>query len=264
MFDARFGDGRLAHPVEGVLRMVERGACRVADQVVTVHEPYRAELAAHGVPAEKITVVMNAPSTEMIEIARAAAKDEQHRESFVVAYHGTVTHWYGVDLIVEAIAGLQDRVPNIRGLILGEGDALPSVEALAHSAGVASRIEFPTTLVAQVEAVSRVAGANCGVIPNRDSRLNRFALSSKLLEYVALDIPVVVSRLDTLAAHFAADEVTFFDPGEAESLAGAIAWVAEHPAEAREKAKRARRRAEAYSWATSRARLLETLSSAAS
>src|ERR671936_2737189 len=116
---------------------------------------------------------MNAPSTEMIKIARAAAKDEQHRESFVVAYHGTVTHWYGVDLIVEAIAGLQDRVPNIRGLILGEGDALPSVEALAHSAGVASRIEFPTTLVAQVEAVSRVAGSNTATTSSSAPRPHR-------------------------------------------------------------------------------------------
>jgi glycosyltransferase involved in cell wall biosynthesis len=98
------------------------------------------------------------------------------------------------------------------------------------------------------------------VIPNRDSRLNRFALSSKLLEYVALDIPVVVSRLETLAAHFDSDEVTFFEPGDPESLAEAIAWVAEHPAEAREKAGRARRRAEAYSWPASRARLLEALS----
>ncbi len=54
--------------------------------------------------------------------------------------------------------------------------------------------------------------------------------------------------------------MTFFEPGKVESLAEAIAWVAEHPAEAREKAERARRRAEAYSWAASRGRLLEALS----
>jgi glycosyltransferase involved in cell wall biosynthesis len=260
MFDARFGDGRFARPVERVLRAVERGACSIADQVITVHDPYRDELVANKVPAGKIAVVMNAPPTEAVELARAAAANGQHSGSFVVAYHGTVTHWYGVDLVVEAIARLEDRIPNLRGLILGEGDALPSAEALAHSTGVASRIEFPTTLLSQAEAVCRVAGASCGVIPNRQSRLNRFALSSKLLEYVALDIPVVVSRLETLAAHFSSDEVTFFEPGDVESLAEAIAWVAERPAEAREKAERARRRAEAYAWPASRERLLEALS----
>jgi glycosyltransferase involved in cell wall biosynthesis len=264
MFDARFGSGRLARPVERVLRAVERGACLLADRVITVHNPYREELAANGVPADKIVVVMNAPSDGLVEAGRAAAANGQHSRSFVVAYHGTVTHWYGVDLLVEAIANLEDRIPNLRGLILGEGDALPAAEELAHRAGVASRVEFPSSLVSQVEAVSRVAGASCGVIPNRRSRLNRFALSSKLLEYVALEIPVVVSKLDTLAAHFDADEVTFFEPGDVESLAEAIAWVAEHPEEAREKAKRARRRAEAYSWRSSRARLLDALSSRAS
>jgi glycosyltransferase involved in cell wall biosynthesis len=260
MFNARFGGGRFARPVERILRAVERGACSVADSVITVHDPYRAELAANGVPSAKIAVVMNAPTTDAVDLARTAAANGQHSESFVVAYHGTVTHWYGVDLLVDAIARLKDRIPNLRALILGEGDALSSVEALADRAGVASRIDFPDALVSHAEALCRVAGASCGVIPNRPSRLNRFALSSKLLEYVSLDIPVVVSRLETLAAHFDSDEVTFFEPGDVDSLAEAIAWVAEHPAEAREKAKRAQQRAEAYSWPASHARLLETLS----
>jgi glycosyltransferase involved in cell wall biosynthesis len=102
------------------------------------------------------------------------------------------------------------------------------------------------------------------VIPNRRSRLNRFALSSKLLDYVELGIPVVVARLETLAAHFSPEEVTFFEPDDPQALAEAIAWVADHPIEAREKAVLARRRAEEYSWSTSRARLLEALSCAAS
>jgi len=259
LFNARFGGKRWAQPLERILRAVERGACSIADRVITVHDPYRGELAANGVPPEKIAVVMNAPTTDALELARGAAANGQHSGAFVVAYHGTVTHWYGVDLFVEAIALLEDRIPQLHGLILGEGDALSSVEALARRKGVESRIEFPDTLVSHVEALCRVAGASCGVIPNRPSRLNRFALSSKLLEYVSLGIPVVVSKLETLAAHFSSDEVTFFGPGDPYALAEAIAWVAEHPAEAREKAERAQRRAEGYSWARSRARLLEAL-----
>ena len=260
MFDARFGGRRLAGAVERALRIVERGACSVADRVVTVHDPYREELAAHGVPSDKIAVVMNAPATDAVERARAAAATRRDSESFVVAYHGTVTHWYGVDLIVEAIARLEERVPCLRGLILGEGDALASAEALAHTLGVKTRIEFSREYVSHDEALRLVAGASCGVIPNRRSRLNRFALSSKLLDYVALGIPVVVARLETLGAHFSPDEVTFFEPGDVESLAEAIAWVAQHPDEAREKAEHARKRGEDYSWSKSRTRLVEALS----
>jgi glycosyltransferase involved in cell wall biosynthesis len=262
LFNARFAGGRRSQLVEGLLYAIERGACAVANEVVTVHEPYRAELAAHGVPAEKITVVMNAPTPD--SVARAQAERIGHpADAFVVAYHGTVTRWYGVDLVVEAIAKLQERVPEIRGLVLGEGDALPEVEALAERLGISSRIEFPTELVSQAEAICGVAGATVGIIPNRPTPLNRFALSSKLLEYVSLGIPVVVSRLETLAAHFDPDEVTFFEPGRSDSLADAIAWVAEHPEEARAKALRAHARAAEYSWERSRGELLGALSAAA-
>jgi glycosyltransferase involved in cell wall biosynthesis len=259
MFDARFAPGRRSQLAQRFLYVVERAACAVANEVVTVHGPYRDELAAHGVPAEKITVVMNAPAPESVARARAAAENGKRMEGFVAAYHGTVTQWYGVDLLVEAIARLTDRVPGIRGLILGEGDALPEVEALAQRLGVGSRIEFPARLVSQAEAICRVAGASVGVVPNRPTRLNRFALSSKLLEYVSVGVPVVVSRLQTLEAHFGPDEVTFFTPGDPQSLAEAIAWVAEHPEEAREKAVRAERRAERYAWPENRARLLKAL-----
>ena len=74
----------------------------------------------------------------------------------------------------------------------------------------------------------------------------------------------MVARLETLEAHFSSDEVTFFEPDDPAALAEALAWVAEPPEEARQKAERARARAQAYSWATSREHLLEALSCAAS
>jgi glycosyltransferase involved in cell wall biosynthesis len=259
MFEARFGRRFSARLATRMLRSVERGACALADRVVTVHRPYRDELARDGVPPRKITVVMNAPDPDVIDRARNAAGARATSNSFVVGYHGTVNHWYGVDLLVEAIARLEEHIPDMSGLVIGEGDALGTVEHLARRLGVDDRIEFSRAYVSNADALRRIALASCGVIPNRHSRLNRFALSSKLLEYVALGVPVVVARLETLAAHFGPEEVTFFDPDDAESLALAMAWVAQNPADAREKAERARRRAEAYSWPESRARLLKAV-----
>jgi glycosyltransferase involved in cell wall biosynthesis len=110
-------------------------------------------------------------------------------------------------------------------------------------------------------ALATVADANCGVIPNRPVQINRFALSSKLFEYVELEIPVVVSHLETLAAYFDPAEVTFFEPGNADALAGAVRWVYDNPGEARQKAKRAKARAEAYSWSQGREALQQLYAS---
>jgi glycosyltransferase involved in cell wall biosynthesis len=244
------------------LRLVERAACGVAGRVITVHDAYRHELSTHGVPVDRIDVVMNAVESEVIARARATAQAPDP-DAFVLAYHGTLTHWYGVDLLVEAIARLEERVPQIRASIVGAGDALAPVEELAQRFGVADRVEFSRAYLPHEEALRLVAAANCGVIPNRPSRLNRFALSSKLLEYVALGIPVVVARLETLEAHFSSEEVTFFEPDDPASLAEAVAWVADHPEQAREKSVRAQRRAQAYSWATSRTRFLAAIDAVA-
>jgi glycosyltransferase involved in cell wall biosynthesis len=260
MFQARYG-GRPFSAIAGrALGLVERAACALADRIVTVHAPYRDELMVSGVPARKIAVVMNAPAPEAVARAKATLARRRHEHnSFVVAYHGTITRWYGVDILVEAIGSLKTRIPELRAIVLGEGDALPAVEELARRVGVEERIEFSRAYVPHDEALARVAAAGCGVIPNRHSLLNRFALSSKLLEYVTLGIPVVVAHLETLAAHFAPDEVTFFTPDDPASLAAAVAWVAENPDEAQRKSERARLRAEDYSWPVSRDNFLSVL-----
>jgi glycosyltransferase involved in cell wall biosynthesis len=263
MFEIRFSGRRFARLAGFLLRRVELAACGIADQVVTVHDQYRDELVAHGVDRRKVSVVMNAPDDEILEEARANATAAK-ANSFTIAYHGTINHWYGVDLMIEAMARLNGRIPGLHGLVLGEGDALLHVESLVRANNLDGQVEFTRAVISQRESLRRVAFADCGVIPNRASRLNRFALSTKLLEYVELGVPVVVSRLETLEAHFAPDEVTFFAPDDPDSLADGIEWIAKNPLEAREKAERARRRAEKYSWRVNRQRLLDALSQATS
>src|SRR5205085_10101871 len=132
-------------------------------------------------------------------------------------------------------------IPRARGLILGGGDALDAVRTRAADRGLAERVTFTGWLPA-AEALGQISRANCGVIPNLPTELNRFALSTKLFEYIGIGIPVVVAKLETLEAHFSDAEVTFFKPGDPESLADAFRWIATHPDEANAKTGRARER----------------------
>jgi len=257
LFGARFGERSV---VVRLLRAVQRGATALVDEVITVHEPYRRELVAANVPPAKIEVVMNCVEEDVA--ARATAAASRANGAFTLAYHGTLTHWYGVDLLVDAVGRLRTADVDIRALVVGDGDELDALRARARDHCVAEAIEFSGRYIPREQALRLVAGAQCGVIPNRPSALNRFALSSKLFEYVALGMPVVVSRLETLAAHFADDEVTFFEPGSAESLAAAIRWVVEHPADAKARAECATERARTYTWTQQRERYLALLARA--
>ena len=251
MITVRAG-GPLGRIAAGTFLWIERLACASVDAVVTVHEPYRRELARHGVPARKVRVVMNSVDEGLLERSRQAASLQERSAAFRVAYHGTLTWWYGTDLIVEAVARLRQEGLDLDAVVLGDGDALPALRAQAIEAGLEPDVHFSGRYVPIESALATVAQADCGVIPNRPSEINRFALSSKLFEYVALGVPVVVAELETLAAHFGPEEVTFFEPGDAPSLAAAIRWVYSYPDEARAKAGRAQARLDQYSWARNR------------
>jgi glycosyltransferase involved in cell wall biosynthesis len=253
MYRARFTNGDDAGARKdrllGVLTLIERGACTLADSVVTVHEPYRRELISHGVPEPKVQVVMNAVDEILVEPARRArTAGNRPAHPFTLAYHGTITEWYGVDLIVDALRRLEGEIPAVRAIILGEGDALPRVRELADRLGVADRVRFSSSYVPIGEALREVARADCGIIPNRASTLNTFALSSKLFEYVALGVPVVSAELPTIRAHFSQDELLYFRAGDTDSLVAALLRVARDPASAKRRAQAAQRRYEEYRW----------------
>jgi glycosyltransferase involved in cell wall biosynthesis len=245
MFVMRFANKSWAKAVEGALQGMERYACRLADVVITVHEPYRRELARRGTPLEKTVVVLNSLDDNLFpETPREPAA-----APFRIVYHGTVTPHYGVDLLVQAFAQVARRIPRARLAVYGEGDAVPNLFEVAEANDVANRIEMTGQMLPQVETLRRIAGASVGVIPNLPTQLNRFALSTKLFEYIALGIPVVAADLPTIREHFDASELMYFRAGEVESLVDALLAVAYDFEAAASRAQKARRRYdEEYAW----------------
>lgn len=257
MFAMRFGERLAASLADRPLQLVERLAARAADAVVTVHEQYRAELEGRGVSADKLTVLMN--SVDETHLPDSVPGGTGPAEAFRVVYHGTITPPYGVDLLCRAASETAQQVRELRLELYGEGDALPAVQDLAQELGLAGRMEANGEYLGHREVLARVAGASVGVVPNRPTRLNRFALSSKLFEYVALGIPVAVADLPTLRAHFSDEEVRFFRAGDPHALSQALLEIAADPEAARRRAVAARRRYEAYRWPTQAQRYVELL-----
>jgi glycosyltransferase involved in cell wall biosynthesis len=256
MFAMRFGNRFGAGSADRVLRLVERLATAAADAVVTVHEPYRKELERRGVPARKLSVLMNSVDEARLPAVRT---NGARSDGFRVVYHGTITPTYGVDLLVRAAARAATNLGDLRLELYGEGDELRAVRSLAAELGLYERLTTSEGYLPHTQVLERIAGASVGVVPNRPTRINRFALSSKLFEYVALGIPVVAADLPTLRSHFAEDEVRFFRAGDDTALAAALVEVAADLDAAHSRAEAARRRYEAYRWPEQAQRYVELL-----
>jgi glycosyltransferase involved in cell wall biosynthesis len=248
MFDARFNGRPGARAVIRALTIQQRLAGNFADRVITPHKPSARRISESGVPLEHIGIMMNPPDGDVLGRVLARPRARPTGDGFLVAYHGTVTHWYGVELIVQAMAELGDDVPQARAMILGDGDAIDELRGLIRELGFEDRVELSAGFVPNEQALAAVRDADCGIVPNLPSLLNDLTLSGKLLDYALLGVPAVVAQLPVQAEHFDETEVTFFRAGDAHSLAQAMRWVATHAQEAQDKAQRARRRAEAYAW----------------
>jgi glycosyltransferase involved in cell wall biosynthesis len=255
MFAMRFGGRRGSGLADRMLRLFERSAAKFADAVVTVHEPYRLELAARGVPREKIAVVMNSVDERALPPSRRV----QGQDGFRVVYEGTVTPPYGVHLLVEAMAKLRNEVPSARLEIYGDGDSMPEIRSLASTLGIADHVRLSERFLPHAEVLERVQSASVGVVPNLPTPLNRFALSTKLFEYVALEIPVVSADLPTIREYFSDSEILFFSAGDADALTAALLEIRREPVTAVRRAKAALQRYERYRWPVYARRYAELL-----
>ena len=125
----------------------------------------------------------------------------------------------------------------------GEGEYRRSLETLTQQLGVADRVHFggwvPVDDLPSV--LSRFDVGYVGMLCDN-------MLSNKLMEYVALRLPVVAARWPTYEHYFDDACVAFFNAGSPGSLADALVRVYHGRAAARQRAERAAERFERYRW----------------
>ncbi len=229
-----------------VLTLLERWSCVYADAVIVLHERHRQIMLRRGVPAHKLTQVMNCPDDRLFDPAKLPARRVPDGR-FVIIHHGGIMHRYGVDLLVEAVARVRQEIPGIRLELYGGGDLLPEIERLVAQLGLAEIVSFHG--IQSLEAMpAAIAAADVGVAPMRQDVFTDCGLPTKLLEYVALGLPAVAARTATTADYFDESMVLLHDPGDVADLADKLREMYRDPLAAQTRAERARHFTAAHNW----------------
>jgi glycosyltransferase involved in cell wall biosynthesis len=214
--------------VHRTLLLQERLSIASASAVITVNQALADRLIAQGVPPGKITVLLNTPSLARFDPEahprRAFAEDGVVR----LVYAGAVTPTYEVDVVIEAIARLGRRRPELEVTldVYGRGDSETSLRTLAASRGVADRVTFHGRIPIE-DVPAAIAVADIGVAPTRRHEFTDFSLSTKIFEYGAMGKPAVASRLPLVERTFPAGSVWVYEPGDADALATVILGIAD-------------------------------------
>lgn len=247
-YQARFG-GDDTRPLIRLVYLQERLACRFADHVVTVSEVWRQRLIGRGLPTDKCSVVMNVADHTVFNQSAGPKVVPADTNGLHLIYHGSVSPGHGIDLVLQAVAQVRDRIPAIRLTIHGGGEYLPGMMALAGELGILDQhVHFSTNPLPVSELPNLLRSADLGLAPYRGGGFTGEIVPTKLMEYAALGMPAIASRTVGIEAYFRDTNVEFFTPGDANDLARCILTLHADRERLAELVRGAERFNRAYNW----------------
>lgn len=218
--DCREGDLRYR-----LTRAMESHVLKRAQQVTTICEGLRSDIVARGLPPERVTVIPNAVDLKRFsELPRdqALAAELGLSEARVIGFIGSFYAYEGLDLLLQALARVRDRRPELRLLLVGGGPQEERLKALANQLGLNDRVLF-TGRVPHAEVGRYYSLVDCFVYPRHSMRLTELVTPLKPLEAMAQGRLVLASDVGGHRELIKAGETGFlFRADDVEALAEAL------------------------------------------
>ena len=174
---------------------------------------------------------------------------------FVFLYPGSLNRHQGLDIAVNAFQLFAADLPDAEFHIYGEGGTIDEIRALIDGFGLKHRVRLspplPIHRIAQV-----MADADVGIVPKRDDSFGGEAFSTKILEFMALGVPLIVSATRIDRHYFDDTMVRFFESGNVEDLSRAMREAHSQGARNQELALRSLVHVENFTWTTKQAEYL--------
>ena len=242
LYAGKFG-GDHHSPAFRSLLLVERASCAFANHVIVANDLWHDTLVRRS--ARRCTTILNYPDLSVFKPLSAVQKKTEG--PFVFLYPGSLNHHQGVDIAVKAFSLVKDEMRDAELHVYGEGPAKPLLIRLVDDLKVAGRVRIMDR-VPIAEMAKIIAAADVGVVPKRADGFGNEAFSTKILEFMATNVPVIVSKTCVDAHHFNSMLVRFFAPGDERDLATAMLDVFSNRGNARTRAEAARQFAIRNSW----------------
>jgi len=194
MFQVKFkGRLRILHKM---LRACEWCSYHAAHMVIVTNLSQKWNATDRGgCSPQKVMVVRNGPDlTRLQPVAPEPALKQGHE--YLLAYLGVMGIQDGVENALYALHRLiyQRGRQDVSLVLMGSGDHLPTLQALAHSLRLDDYVNF-TDWVESAEMTRYLCTADIGLCPDPQNGLNEYCTMLKTMEYMAMDKPIVAFDL---------------------------------------------------------------------
>jgi glycosyltransferase involved in cell wall biosynthesis len=225
--EARHLSAELLDPEsERLARLLAGRTLGGAEAIVTVSTALRDLLVADwGVAPETITVLpIGADAPPATAPGRVAELRHEYglRAGPVVIFIGALQPWHGLDVLLEALAVVRAKYPEVMLLVVGAGPLRDELEGRAATLNVFDSVRF-TGEVAHERVGQLLALANVAVAPCPRPPFECYFSPLKIIEFMAAGKAIVASRLGQAAGILTDEETALLvDPSSSGELAHAI------------------------------------------
>lgn len=199
-------------------------AYRSADFFVVYTAAGKDIYGSYGVKTDKIFVIYNSPDTDAIFATKAKiAHQSMAKNPFEILHVGRLVAWKRVDLLLDAVAKLRSRLPEISLVVVGDGPEKEQLIAQAIQLNIANLVQFKGA-VYEAEKLGKVF-----------SQAALYVLAGmgglSINEAMAYGLPVICSVCDGTEKDLVRDGYNgyIFEEGQLDSLIEAIYQILKNP-----------------------------------
>jgi glycosyltransferase involved in cell wall biosynthesis len=208
-----------------LLVFLERLSIAYSSHVIISNHLWYEKLVRRSVRPQKCTTLINYPDRS---IFWRRPRPQPANGEFVLCYPGTLNRHQGLDIAVEAVALLRERAPRLKFLIVGDGPDREKLKRMTRELGLEDRVSLEGFV--PMERVAEIMSAcDLGVVPKRQDSFGNEAFSTKIMEFMAMNVPVVAARTRIDQYYFNDSVIEFFEPGSAADLAAKILALMQNP-----------------------------------
>jgi glycosyltransferase involved in cell wall biosynthesis len=225
---------RYPRHVKALFDWQERWLPRHADAVTVASRTLETQVWGLGVDPGRVLYLPNGPDPALRHKAGAGADqiagiraEMGVGDAPLALYLGHIPHGTDLDLALDAMAAIHQRLPDARLVVAGVGDGLSLLQAYAQEQGLMECVLWPGWIDPE-RAHLYLAAADAIVNPYRDTLINRSKCAGKVVAAMAMGKAVVTSRIGenlNYIEHGHSGLLT--EPGDAQDLAQALIRVLE-------------------------------------
>jgi glycosyltransferase involved in cell wall biosynthesis len=184
IYEKAFGIKSLQRKIE---KMINGKTLRAGTKIlVSNKDTKKIIIDEYGVKSEKISIIPNGVDLSLFDIT---SKKNPRK----IVFAGAMYYHRGLDILLEAIPYIIKKIPDTKFVLLGSGAEMDKLKKIVLENKLEDSVEFKGWLKRE-KIPENISDASIGIGPLRLTDVTSRALPIKVLEYMAVSLPIIAQK----------------------------------------------------------------------